>query len=639
MRSRWMIAGAAALLALAVAIVYSQVPGQAQTRLDSLTVTKSVDKPAVAPGERVIYTVMINNTTGEPVEVPSVVDTLPGGFEYIGLAWNSEWETEPWDSVPPVIQWAGPMSIGASDSLALRYWVHVPESVPLGPDPHTNTVVVSETYQAEAGLVVGVGEVTLVKSAIPTRVSPGDAVIYTLAFDNSGYVTMPLDSVTDVLPPGVTFEEMTANSDVPDPPSGSTGTIVWTGPYAIDPQDQLLVQYRTTMPTGDEPQVLSNEASGLLGDGTLVGPDSVDVKVAPSHPMTVFVPLIPRDWAPAVFEITKTADPTVVYAETPGHLITYRVVIANRGDEPGELADIRDTLPAGFTFNQMLAGSDISDPPIGTTGEIVWSGPFAMPGGSSLTLVYQVRAATVPGTYVNSANVTVLEGMPPLAPARATVRAIEPILLEEDWESPSQHWRPFINYWRLRPGQWYTWPGSGVGGSTALKHACFIGFEPDYTCGSEGGAHDALLMYLGPGSFDWADYRFEVTARLNDPGVFQGMWFRGYWEESELNRRYVTGYYLDWRVNRQKDNIRLARLPDSGDLADPVFLDVADYPLTAGAWYRVAVEVRGSNIKAFINNQLVMNVDDDKWPTGTVGFFAYKVKEGAWDNVLVEPLE
>jgi uncharacterized repeat protein (TIGR01451 family) len=639
MRSRWMIAAAAPLLALAVVIVYSQGAGQAQTRVDGLTVTKSVDKPAVAPGERVIYTVMINNTTGEPVEVPSVVDTLPGGFEYIGLAWNSEWETEPWDSVPPVIQWAGPMTIDAFDSLALRYWVHVPESVPLRPEPYTNTVVVSETYQDKAELVVGVGEVTLVKSATPTRVSPGDPVIYTLTFDNSGYVTMPLDSVTDVLPPGVTFEEMTDASDIPDPPSGSTGTIVWSGPYAINPQDELLVQYRTTMPAGDEPQVLSNEAWGLLGDDTVVGPDSVDVRVAPSHPTTIFVPLIPRDWAPAVFQITKTANPTVVYAESPGHLITYRVVIANKGDEPGELADIHDTLPAGFTFDKMLAGSDISTPPTGTTGEIVWSGPFAMPGGSSLTLVYQVRAATVPGTYVNSANVTVLEGMPPLAPAKATVRAIEPILLEEDWESPSTYWRPFTNYWRLKPQQWYTAPGAGVGPSTALKHTCWRGFEPDYTCGEDGGAHDALLMYLEPGSFNWADYRFEVTARLNDTGVFQGMWFRGYWEESDLNRQYVTGYYLDWRVNRLRDNIRLARLPASGDLADPSFLAVADYPMSAGDWYRIKVEVQGSNIKAFINNQLVINVNDDTWPTGTVGFFAYKVMEGAWDNVLVEPLQ
>jgi uncharacterized repeat protein (TIGR01451 family) len=356
MRNRWMIAGAMALLALAVVIVYSQGAGQAQTRLDSLTVTKSVDKPEVAPGERVIYTVMIQNTTGEPVEVPSVVDTLPDGFDYIGLAWNSDWETEAWDSVPPVIQWAGPETIGAFDSLALRYWVHVPESVPLGPEPYTNTVVVSETYQDEAGLVVGVGEVTLAKSATPTRAFPGDPVTYTLAFDNRGYVTRPLNSVTDVLPPGVTFDRMTDASDVSEPPSGSTGTIVWTGPYTIDPQDPFQVQYRATMPTGDDPKALSNEAWGLLGDDTLVGPDSVEVKVATSHSTTVSFPFTARNWAPPYFEITKTADPTVVYAESPGHLITYRVTIVNGGSDPGELADIRDTLPAGFSFEQRSFG-------------------------------------------------------------------------------------------------------------------------------------------------------------------------------------------------------------------------------------------------------------------------------------------
>jgi uncharacterized repeat protein (TIGR01451 family) len=102
MREKTMIAGTVTLLVLALAILFSQgAAGQALEAQADLTVAKSVDRPAVAPGEQVVYTVMINNTTDAPVEIPSVVDTLPDGFGYVGLAWNSDWHGEPWDSIPP----------------------------------------------------------------------------------------------------------------------------------------------------------------------------------------------------------------------------------------------------------------------------------------------------------------------------------------------------------------------------------------------------------------------------------------------------------------------------------------------------------------------------------------------------------
>ncbi len=659
MRNRWMIAGAVVLLALAVAIVYGQGAGQAQTRLDTLTVRKSVDKPAIAPGETVLYTVMITNITEEPVEVPSVVDTLPDGFDYIGLAWNSDWDTEAWDSVPPVIQWAGPKTIGASGSLALRYWVHVPESVPLRSEPYTNTVVVSETYQDEAGLVVGVGQVTLAKSATPTRAYPGEPVTYTLAFDNRGYVTRTLSSVTDVLPPGVTFEEMTGASDVSDPPSGSTGTIVWTGPYTVDPQDPFLVQYRATMPTGDDPKALSNEAWGVLGDETLLGPDSAEVKVSTSHTTTLYLPFVAHRWAPPRFAATKTATPNQVYGQEPAPLIAYEVLLSNLGTLPGELADIHDTLPSGFTFVRMLSGSDISSSPSGTTGEIVWPGPFTVPGESSLRVKYEVRANITPASYTNSVLANVSKGQPSQVSASATVVVREPFLLVEEWSNPSPYWEEYLNYWRLNSQQWHIKPTGGDDGAAALGHAFYLGVSDP-----EDGAHDALITYKGPGAEQWTNYEFKVRGILNsDDGTERGqfgVWFRGTVEqEGQLPGRYVTGYYFSLQPKSSDERVMLLQMRTDDECGDdcafnyhfsnPLILrtlrdadlDPLGLDIKRGRWYWLKVRVEGPRIRCYINDVLVIDYYDNVGTTfteGSVGFYTYIAGDARFDHVTVIPL-
>jgi uncharacterized repeat protein (TIGR01451 family) len=636
MRKKWMIASTVALFALMLAILFSQGAGQAQTLLADLTVIKSAEESAIAPGKVVAYTVSLSNTADVDLLVPSLVDTLPPDFEYVGLAGDSEWGEEPWDSVPPVIQWAGPITVPASDTLTLRYWIYVPNTVPLSPTPYTNTVTVSDTYEAKAGLIVGIGEAAVGKTATPTDVAPGELVTYTITFSNSGYVPLPLAMITDVLPTAATFVTMTATSDVLDAPVGVTGTITWTGPLTIPVGAGLIVEYQAAMPMISDTQNLPNLVSGQLGDGTVVT-DSVEVRVSAIRPATIYLPVVTRRWAPPYFEIAKSADPTIAYNQAPGALITYEVVLSNIGTDPGTLAEIQDTLPAGFTFEAMHPDSDISDLPGGQHPNLVWTGPFVVTGESTLRLIYQVRASTVLGTHVNTATATASVGRSPDAPAEATVEIIEPILLSEKWEDPSPHWQVFDNYWRLEPYQWYVESGAGINSSAALKHTCWFGFD-DYACDEEG-AHDALYMYLSPESEGWVNYRLEVRAMVKE-GTAQGLWFRGQYEPSDKSSRHVEGYYLTWRPT--SNLIKLVRLKTEGKWAytfhNPDELARVDYTMKKWEWYTIAVEVRGSNIKAFVDDELVLDYDDATFPMGTVGTFGYKIQDAAWDNILVTEL-
>lgn len=88
----------------------------------------------------------------------------------------------------------------------------------------------------------------------------------------------------------------------------------------------------------------------------------------------------------------KEAD---VHSVPPGGFPVYTVVFSNSNAADVVLETITDTLPAGFSFITMVAGSDIYDggPLPGATGAVVWSGftEDTVPAGGTLTLKYAVQ--------------------------------------------------------------------------------------------------------------------------------------------------------------------------------------------------------------------------------------------------------
>ncbi|MEJ2207777.1 MAG: hypothetical protein P8129_01915 [Anaerolineae bacterium] len=57
-------------------------------------------------------------------------------------------------------------------------------------------------------------------------------------------------------------------------------------------------------------------------------------------------------------------------------------------------------------------------------------------------------------------------------------------------------------------------------------------------------------------------------------------------------------------------------------------------------WYSLAVEVRGANIKVFLEGVLVLDWTDPVLPylSGTVGFKVHETKTATFDDVIVTPL-
>jgi uncharacterized repeat protein (TIGR01451 family) len=383
---------------------------------------------------------------------------------------------------------------------------------------------------------------------------------------------------------------------------------------------------------------------------------------------TYTLPAIWKDYERARFTVAKSVTPGSLISSPTGEVI-YTVTIANAGDEPGTLAAVVDVLPAGFTFLEMVdAQSDVDSHPTGTTGTIRWGGPFDMAAGGQLRLVYKVRPSQTPGTYTNQANVEMPAGQPAGAPASAAVTVEPAILMQDNFNSGLGRWTEFLNYsYRLAPGQWYWGQTDGAGGSGALSHDALR--VPGKV------AADALMMYLQPGAQDWTDYRVEtklyLTGGVTDEGEPKpnggdpiGLWVRGHYQPDEDNGQWISGYYVVvvGRANSDLHWVRLAQPQIPGDCdgacdnpdtqyAFNNVMALCDYskngcgtPFPGGfahyRWYSLVVEVRGNNIKAWLDGALALDYTDTNQPflSGTVGYKVHETQIASFDNIVVTQL-
>jgi uncharacterized repeat protein (TIGR01451 family) len=595
-----------------------------------LAVDKTASPEEIKVGDVVTYTVVFDNDGNGESVIDLITDTLPPGFVFDGMAPDGDIAESP-DGSSGTITWEGPFEVPADSSLTLIYRV-IASTPPLG--EATNRLMTladgEVTDPASAMVTVVAPDLTVTKTASPDEIQPGDIVAYSVVFDNDGDGESKIEVISDTLPPGFVFDSMLPDSDITDPPDGSSGTITWDGPFWVPADSSLSLAYqaRASSPAGSE----ATNRLVALADGEVTEPVSATVEIGPWF---IHAPIVMRNWTYPYFEVTKEASAAEV---VKGEMVIYTVRFTNKGSGTGKLDEIRDTLPAGFIFLNMEAGSGVAASPTGTTGTLVWKGPFTVGGGQTLTLIYKVRVSDVVGLYENSVTATTLVGLPPEEPASATVKVKEPYLLWEDFESGTDGWEPFLNYWRLHPEQWYLAAGEGYNGSTGLMHSDFLAApEPGR------GAEDALYMYRGTGSEQWTDYRLEAKVRLEE-GSEMGLWIRGKYAPSEEgDGKHVEGYYVTWNTKRSQGNVKLARLRTDGNTAyhfsDPILLADGDRNLDNGVWYNVAVVVDEDHIQVYIDGgEPIIDYYDSTFAEGTVGFFCYKVAYGIWDEILVTPL-
>ena len=261
---------------------------------------KAVNMPSVLPGQvpSPLYTVTFTNCTTGTVILDPIADTLPTGFQFVGMDPGSDWQGMPDDDVEPEIVWNGPITVPASSELKLVYTVDVPPDVPRSTTPYVNVVMARSNGvrigPASAAILVGETDLAITKSASPEYVAPGGLITYTVVLANSGHVTGTVELVTDTLDLSLTFVGMAAGSDVITSPQQVSGTLVWNGPLSVPALGDLTLRYRVETSQSLEPSRPCNWVEALANDGRH-GPAMACVVVDMQR---IFLPAIQRSYAP-----------------------------------------------------------------------------------------------------------------------------------------------------------------------------------------------------------------------------------------------------------------------------------------------------------------------------------------------------
>ncbi|MFC2037885.1 family 16 glycoside hydrolase [Chloroflexota bacterium] len=619
----------------------------------AVQVTKIAEPIFAEPGQGVAYRVVFDNDGGE-VTLDRISDQLPAPFRYVGLAVGSDITEEPADPRAQEIVWTGAFRIPAGGSLTLRYWAWVPPETPVTVTPFVNTVIASSGSSTigpvSAGVMTKEAELSVVKTVSPAEVEAGEPVIYTVTFENlQGTGDGVLDVISDTLPAGFTFLRMMAGSDITQAPVGTTGTIVWNGPFTVPAGSILKLVYEVETASGGE--LFPTNKVEAAADGGVVGPASAQVRLLMDKSF-VFMPMVFGNFALPHFTATKSVSPAEV---DEGGTLVYTARFVNQGHMAGVLVTIEDTLPAGFTFLGMESGSDVSNLPSGTTGTIVWNGPYLVAPQDELKLVYRVRAADVGGNYVNEITATTLTGNRPEEAGKAEVYVKPSILFEDHFEEGIDQWTHYLNIARAHEDQWFWDLNQGFTGH-AYTHNALQAPRPSKIAG------DSLTMYLGEGSENWTNVR--IKAKFNLLGGRQaGVWFRGTYEEVETPGQWVTGYYCNARVkaNNNTDQMKLWQLrteEEPGDeekpqfwyhFTNPLLLQERNLttPVERWEWHEITIEADGPRIRCYLDDELAIDYVDTEgsiFLNGTIGLYTFGDPEGnaaviKFDDILVEPLD
>jgi uncharacterized repeat protein (TIGR01451 family) len=252
--------------------------------------------------------------------------------------------------------------------------------------------------------------VTRTGSADP--IAAGTDLTSTIVVANNGPDAAANATLTDVLPPGVTFVSLTAPSgwQTSTPAVGSGGTVSATNRNVANGATATF----TLVVHGDPAPRGSTICSTATVASTTVDPN-------PANNSSTTISQVKGSEADLAVTITDSPDPVA-----PDGNLTYAIVVTNNGPDAAASATLSDVLPTGVTFVSLGAPADWLTimPAVGTGGTVTATTPtlangatakFALvvhvdpaaPGGPAIGDTATIGSATIdPAPGNNSASTT-----------------------------------------------------------------------------------------------------------------------------------------------------------------------------------------------------------------------------------------
>ncbi|MFQ5909327.1 MAG: hypothetical protein ACE5IJ_01230, partial [Thermoplasmata archaeon] len=359
---------------------YPEMSDSASTTVTApiMTLSKAADVQYADPGDSITYTITYHNGgTGIATDV-TVVDRIPSQTTFQSAS------PSPDDEDGDVLTWfvgtVDPESGGAI-TVTVAVDAYTPDEAVLN-----NTVTLDyddangnpyDQLSDYALVTVTAPVMTVSKVANVQYADPGDTIMYTITYTNSGtgYATNVV--IEDTIPPETTFQDSN-----PAYTSKSGDTYIWEiGTVAPATTGYIYINVTVDPGTPDE-TVLTNSVTlnydDNNGNDQPEEEDSVDVIVT----------------AP-IMTVSKVADVTTA---DPGDLINYTISYENTGTGDATNVTIADTIPGETTF------VDSNPDYTSQSGDVfTWEiGDVGAGESGSVTMTVQVDAGTPDGTVLTN---------------------------------------------------------------------------------------------------------------------------------------------------------------------------------------------------------------------------------------------
>lgn len=347
-----------------------------------LALAKTVTPTVATPGGLLTYTISYG-VTGNTVAVSVTVrDAVPANTTYESCS------GAPCSQSGGVVVWTlgnkAPPNSG-NVTLVVRAVSPLPNGTLI-----TNTATITEAsgQSAQAQVVVPVAsshQLAVSKSAVPSPVSAGGLLTYTIAYTVAGNEVATGVVLNDVVPANTTYQSCTGGVTC-----GINGsTVRWSlGNLSPSANGAVTLVVRVNTPLISGTQVVNNVTITDTNNGG-TAQAQVTVPVVSSH----------------VLEVSKRATPSPV---SPNGLLTYTIAYTVTGNEPAPGVTLRDVLPVNTSFVACV------DVPCSQSGGIVtWIlGMLNPPANGFVTFVVRVTSLLANGTLItNTVSMTDTSGL------------------------------------------------------------------------------------------------------------------------------------------------------------------------------------------------------------------------------------
>jgi uncharacterized repeat protein (TIGR01451 family) len=328
---------------------YDQLNSSANVTVTApvITITKTANVPNADPDDGIVYTLYYENTgTGDATDVV-IVDILPADVTFLSASEEED------SIVGNVVTWiigivnasedgtitvTVKVNVGTGDKTVLHNVARLNYS-----DDNGNFI---EQVEDDANVTVTAPVLNITKIADVSNADPGDFIVYTIEYVNTGTGWATLVEIVDKIPALTTIFGSTPgyNSSLGDEYTwligdvgpGSGGTITITVTVDVGTPDKTLLHNLVTLDYAD--------ASG-----------NYYAQLNATADVVVKAPVI---------TISKVADKSEA---DPGDEITYTLYYENTGTGNATNVIVVDTLPPEVTF---ISTSVTPEPPVGNT--ITW---------------------------------------------------------------------------------------------------------------------------------------------------------------------------------------------------------------------------------------------------------------------------